>query len=141
MVQKRKPKLKKAKITTIGTMNFTNSTGNMGLNAEIDHPNVGKTGSNENTRKPFWVRNMALVQTKPARFLVRKKSFDTHPTPIPVVGFIGKLKTGNQVDRFVALFVPDDDNIHRAKGFFCHQNIGKGKLTVGKNRNFTNETK
>lgn len=76
MVQKRESELEKTQITSLSAVDDPTHILAMCLNAEINHPNVGETGCDQNAKKPAWIRNMALVKTKSTGLLVGKEGFN-----------------------------------------------------------------
>ena len=91
--------------------------------AQVDHPNVGKTSGDQQTRQAFRVAEMALVELKATTFLVGEESFNPHAFFIVTARFFHQAKIGYQVKWLTMLLVPPDDNQDRAIGL-----LGEGDI-------------
>ncbi len=68
--------MKKAEVTSLAAMKMRTPVVLKSLNAQIDEPDVGKAGSDQQTREASRIAEMAAVDVEPAAFLVGEEGFD-----------------------------------------------------------------
>ena len=68
--------LKEAEIAAVCAMDTLVPAVGDAAYAQVNHPDVGKTSSDQQTGQTLWLADMALVQSKAAALLVRKEGFN-----------------------------------------------------------------
>src|ERR671916_49629 len=99
MCEQAQPELKQTEITPIPAVDHWQPPITLGAYAQVDDPEIGQTGGNQEPRQPLRIAYVALVQLKAPTFLVRKEGFNVKPVAIPGAGFVHQLQVADQVER------------------------------------------
>jgi hypothetical protein len=98
--------LKQAPVAAIGTMDDRDPPIAPGDGAQIDHPQIGQTGRQQQARQSHWIAKMTFVDVEATTLLVRKEAFDLRSLAIPRHGHLSIVQITDQIQRRLAAPFP-----------------------------------
>lgn len=116
MVQIAQPQLEQAQIAAVSPMDLSQRLGvRPCLDTQVDDPDVGQTGCQQQPLEPLGGREMTLLQIEPATFLIREEGFDPKTAPIPAARFPHAGHVADQVERLIIAAAPPGNEQYRGR--------------------------
>lgn len=94
-----------------------------GETAQVNDPEIGQAGGDHQVTQSGWIGEMTFVQEKAATFLVGEKGFDLEAFFVPVQGFMGQIKVGDQVQRVGVPAFPGGNHRHGTVAFLSKPDL------------------
>ncbi len=132
LVQQGKAQLEEAQITAMPAMNDPQPAIALCQHPQVNDPQVGQTGGQQQAGEPGGIGQMALLEVKATAFLVGKERLDSEPFAIPPAGFRHELEVGHEIERFPVIAAPPDNHEHRAIRAAGHPHVRQPNVLAGR---------